>query len=109
SFYDVFRNFDFTFIFGGVALFVSGLLCLPLAAVARWERRKELAGTGADDPENEDDFRPSDTMGPMRIIRKLRDSCVKRCCCRQTRAGYGPAEVVQNDIDVRMDQMPGVQ
>ncbi|KAF5401940.1 hypothetical protein PHET_04674 [Paragonimus heterotremus] len=109
SFYDVFRNFNFTFIFGGVALFVSGLLCFPLAAVARWERRKELTGTGADDAENEDDFLPSDSTGLMRIIRKLRDRCVKRCCCRQTRVGYDPTELVQNDIDIRIDQMPGVQ
>ncbi|KAF6771385.1 hypothetical protein AHF37_10353 [Paragonimus kellicotti] len=108
SFYDVFRNFDFTFIFGGVALFASGLLCFPLATVARWERRKELAGTDAD-PENEDDFLPSDTTRLRRIIRKLWNNCMKHCCCRHTRVGYDPTEMDQKDIDVRIDQIPGAQ
>ncbi|CAH8669394.1 unnamed protein product [Dicrocoelium dendriticum] len=74
SLYDTFRTFDYTFIFGGLALFVSGVICFPLGAVARWEHRKEIGMTGADDLENLG-------KGPFaltKLVRRMRDFFSRR-------------------------------
>ncbi|KAG5449036.1 Monocarboxylate transporter 12-B [Clonorchis sinensis] len=73
--YDTFGNFNVTFIFGGIALFVSGLLCIPLSSVARWERGKELATAEWEDENVEGCFR-----APTKCIRLMRDCCLTRCC-----------------------------
>ncbi|KER23052.1 hypothetical protein T265_08995 [Opisthorchis viverrini] len=73
--YDTFGNFNVTFIFGGIALFVSGLLCIPLSSVARWERGKELATPEWEDENVEGCFR-----APTKCIRLMRDCCLTRCC-----------------------------
>lgn len=40
---DMTGNFDAAFYMGGVALAVSGILCVPLERVSKWERKREAA------------------------------------------------------------------
>ncbi|VDP75499.1 unnamed protein product [Echinostoma caproni] len=77
SLYDTFHNFGFTFILGGAAIFLSGVLCFPLSAVARWERRRSCQAdldqrTEISDPNTQ-------TGGIARLIRLVRDQVSRFC------------------------------
>ncbi|TPP65571.1 Solute carrier family 16 member 1 [Fasciola gigantica] len=68
SLYDVFHDFGFTFILGGLAIFLSGVLCFPLSAVSRWENRRS--------GQKQEELEPSESVprtGLSRVIRLLRD------------------------------------
>uniref|UniRef100_A0A3Q0KRH5 Putative monocarboxylate transporter n=1 Tax=Schistosoma mansoni TaxID=6183 RepID=A0A3Q0KRH5_SCHMA len=79
--YDRFKNFNLIFILGGLSVLISGLLCFPLAKLAKWENRKSYQSH-----ENEMNYEKTtdQSLYPIRLLRRIRDWFNKHFHCSKT-------------------------
>ncbi|VDO90084.1 unnamed protein product [Schistosoma curassoni] len=76
--YDRYKNFNLIFILGGLSVFISGLLCLPLAKLSKWENRELYQ---SNDNEMIYDKTNDQSLYPIRLLRRIRDWFNKHFQC----------------------------